>query len=432
MPILIELCASFIDSFVCIFFITKFLGIPECKKKYPILANIIYYVVMLITDFFLNEYTVLSTVILFIVSLSYALIISGFKWIKSIIAACVYKVSLIAISSFVISVILVRGGDVNDVWIGSENYIRFLAMLIQKVSLFAVLTFVLNFLHRDEYYENNNGIFAFVIFLITVVGLGAVVRIMLNSQGEYRIGLLIISSAFLLIDIIMYVLLGYVIRLQKNKYEVKMLNDKIKFEESKYNETINIWNQVRKIRHELRNKMTVISGLLEEKEYNKCLEYANESLYEISKTGKFIQTGNTVLDYLINSRLMVLQDAQIDISGSIGNLDDIKESDLASLVGNIIDNAIEAITSLEEKHIELLFGIQDGYRMIICKNNISKSVLKDNKQLATTKTDVLSHGFGHQIVKEIAEKYHGFVTYFEETDMFGVQIMLPLMNNVNM
>ncbi|MBQ7337577.1 MAG: GHKL domain-containing protein, partial [Clostridia bacterium] len=69
---------------------------------------------------------------------------------------------------------------------------------------------------------------------------------------------------------------------------------------------------------------------------------------------------------------------------------------------------------------------KNANRMIICKNTIQQSVLKDNKRLLSTKKEPDVHGLGHQIVEATAEKYQGMVDYFEEDDMFGVQVMLPM------
>lgn len=117
------------------------------------------------------------------------------------------------------------------------------------------------------------------------------------------------------------------------------------------------------------------------------------------------------------------------MSGSIGDISDIEELDLACLFGNILDNAIEATEKNKEKRIELLFLRQNSNRVIICKNTVSESVLKNNKQLKTTKKQQETHGLGTSIVARIVQKYHGVVEYYEESDMFGVQIILPVRIN---
>lgn len=120
-----------------------------------------------------------------------------------------------------------------------------------------------------------------------------------------------------------------------------------------------------------------------------------------------------------------LNDTQVVISGSIGDLSDIKETDLACLLGNIIDNAVDATRQAKEKRIELFFMRQNSNRIIICKNTTNNSVLQGNRELRSTKHDGHSHGYGTKIIKKIASDYNGMVEFFEDIDMFGVQVLLP-------
>lgn len=146
-------------------------------------------------------------------------------------------------------------------------------------------------------------------------------------------------------------------------------------------------------------------------------------LYEM---GTFIRSGNTIVDYLINSKLSDRKDIQVLISGSVGNFSDITDSDMVSILGNILDNAIEVVDKIvETKRIELFFSKMKQNRIIVCKNTVREGVLKKNKNLITTKNDLSTHGLGHHIVESTVKKYNGFVEYFEDNDMFGVQISIP-------
>ena len=140
--------------------------------------------------------------------------------------------------------------------------------------------------------------------------------------------------------------------------------------------------------------------------------------------------GNIVLDYLINSKMCTLENTEVIISGAVGDLSDIPNRELVSIFGNIIDNAIEAISGLEEKRIELLFSRQGDNRIIICKNTIGESVLNQNGELISTKKDKNSHGLGHLIVEECVSRLDGMINYSESGNMFSVQIILPIGNGI--
>lgn len=244
-----------------------------------------------------------------------------------------------------------------------------------------------------------------------------------SNELEYRF--IIIAATFVLINIILYLLIFQIQKLQANKYELRLLQEKMKFEEDRYADISAIWNNIRKVKHDVKQHLIVIKNQLNNNEIEDCMKYVNELLPDIEYIGKVIKSDNSILDYLINSKLGSLENTKVYVSGIIVDLSDIRDIDLSCIIGNILDNAIEAISNLEDKRIELIFSMQNSSRIIICKNTIGKSVLKYNKELESTKPHRDRHGLGHIIVESIVKKYNGFVDYFEDDDMFGVEVILP-------
>jgi len=214
-------------------------------------------------------------------------------------------------------------------------------------------------------------------------------------------------------------------RLQDIEYEHKILEEKTAFDSTKYEETNAVWQNVRTVQHDMKHHLSVLQAQLDSGNVEASREYLANLLPEIESMGRVIRSDNKTIDYIINSKLGSLKDTQIVISGLIGDFSDIEDRDLACLFGNILDNAIEAISSLDEKRIEILFSIENSSRMVIFKNTIGRSVLKHNPELRSTKKDGASHGYGHKIVEKIVKDHRGMIDYFEEGDMFGVQIILP-------
>ena len=178
----------------------------------------------------------------------------------------------------------------------------------------------------------------------------------------------------------------------------------------------------------MKQHLTVIEGLIDSEEKEKCKKYVRELSLSNGFNTSLIYSENKVLDYLINAKLGNIKDTKIIISGSIGDLSDINDTDLVCLMGNILDNAIEAVDKIKrvsEKRIELLFLRQNSNRIIICKNTVDVSVLSANSELISTKSDKQSHGLGTKIIAKIVNDYGGMVDYFEEFDMFGIQVVLP-------
>ena len=177
------------------------------------------------------------------------------------------------------------------------------------------------------------------------------------------------------------------------------------------------------------NHFAILKGKLEEEDMESCKKYLSELNNTVENMGYLIKSGNSIIDYLINSKLSNLNNVKVLISGYVGNYSDIDEMDLACILGNVLDNAIEAQKKVTaEKRIELHFLQKNTNRVIVCKNTIDESVLNNNSDLKSTKDSTEFHGLGHQIVESTVKKYDGMVNYYEDENntVFCVQIIIPL------
>ena len=209
--------------------------------------------------------------------------------------------------------------------------------------------------------------------------------------------------------------------------EVKLLKEKMEFDRRRYEESEAVWENIRKVRHDMKNHISVIAGYSKNNDCKAVNSYIDSILPSVESMGNFIQSENSVLDYLINSKLSVLKNTEVVVSGIVDSFKDIEDIDLASVIGNVLDNAVEAQEHVQgTKRIELSFTTVNDTRMIVCKNTVAKSVLESNKELNSTKSNPEDHGLGHKIVQSVLAKYEGWADYFEIDDMFGVQIMLPM------
>ena len=99
-------------------------------------------------------------------------------------------------------------------------------------------------------------------------------------------------------------------------------------------------------------------------------------------------------------------------------------NDLCSIIGNVIDNAIEAELheeeSLRQLHIQAYWD--DEEMVFHVSNYINETVLDKNSGLATTKEDKNSHGLGTNIVKSLAKRNYGTCDYYETENEFHCEI----------
>lgn len=424
-----ETAASLYDCVLCVWFITIFnfsqLNLNGNKLFIPFF--IVYSGFTLLSDKFMPGFSIISSSILFVLSCMYAIFISKKHPLRALLSACIFKAAVILLSSSIFLAASMIVKNFNILMQGSDYLGRYIIVILHKLLLFATLRLFL-FIFRADTSLNIKSIITTILFtLTTILGLGATMGVTAYPiASEIQVQILLITFAFVAVNIFLYLLISQIQTLQKTKYELKLLENKMSFENERYRDANAIWANIKKIQHDMKQHLTVIDGLISDGKTDECQNYVRDLLPGIKQVGKLVVTDNTILDYMINSKLCPLENTQIVVSGSAGDLSDIKDADLACLIGNILDNAIEAIQNLEEKRIELLFMKQNSNRIIICKNTVEKSVLETNKALKSTKKDRDNHGFGHSIIAKIVSDYHGMVDYFEETNMFGIQIVLPI------
>ena len=188
-----------------------------------------------------------------------------------------------------------------------------------------------------------------------------------------------------------------------------------------------IWQKpVRELSGGMRRRVSILRALLAESDcviMDEPLRGLDEKTR--AKTIDYINTNNPVINTLINSKIAYAKSENIITAIDITK--DIKPmtgNDLCSIIGNVIDNAIEAELheeeSLRQLHIQAYWD--DEEMVFHVSNYINETVLDRNSGLATTKEDKNSHGLGTNIVKSLAKRNYGTCDYYETENEFHCEI----------
>lgn len=186
-----------------------------------------------------------------------------------------------------------------------------------------------------------------------------------------------------------------------------------------------IQQQVRLLKHDMKNHTLVILSYLEENKTEEARQYAGEILDKLNRMYTYVNVGNSLLSYIINSKLSVAKERGIEIKGEIENLpfSYMDSVDFSSLLNNMLDNAIRGALDSECKKLEMNIASEKGFDVITVKNSIDGSVLEDNPELETSKEEP-GHGYGMKQMKAVIEKYEGSMDIYEKDGMFVVSVML--------
>lgn len=184
-------------------------------------------------------------------------------------------------------------------------------------------------------------------------------------------------------------------------------------------------NQVRTLRHDMRNHMAVLQGLLDNGNTGKAEEYLRELLGSAALSGGrricAHETANAVLSVKLGEmeRLGIPSDLQVNLPEKL----DISDTDLCALLGNALDNAMEACTKVKTPDIRLRCRMDKGMLMLMVSNPLSGD---EKPGLGTTKADGKNHGFGLPGMAEIARRCGGSLDTRTEDGRFELIACIPM------
>lgn len=192
------------------------------------------------------------------------------------------------------------------------------------------------------------------------------------------------------------------------------------------NENVRLqYEETRRIRHDLKQVYAVLSALLSENKVAEAEEYLSRNYTEIESMEILIDVGNDFINAILSSKLKRARALGITVRCCVDRALSFDETDMCVLLGNMLDNAIEACEKCETaRFIELSIASRGEQFLIEVANSVCENVLGENAALATTKPNSELHGFGTKSIRQIAEKYDGNVRYFQEGDMFTCEVIL--------
>lgn len=188
--------------------------------------------------------------------------------------------------------------------------------------------------------------------------------------------------------------------------------------------------QLRDVRHNMKNNLVSILAYAENGDNEKIIGFVNEIMEEGGiKTSTVTNSGNIVIDSLIGYWYVEAKKVGIDFSVNLNIPMEMpfRGADICLILGNLLENAVEAAQKAEgKKYIRLHMKYDKNNLLLFVANNYKGVLIKTkDKRLKSTKTDVGNHGVGLSSVYRIAAKYHGVVTIDDGvTNRFLIRVVL--------
>ena len=196
------------------------------------------------------------------------------------------------------------------------------------------------------------------------------------------------------------------------------------------NEVQNIYMTMRGWRHDYHNHLQTLKALLKLGQLQETKAYLDSLEGDLDSIHQLIETGNVNLDAILNSKLSLALKDEIDINykAEVPTVLTVSDIDLCVLIGNLIDNAVEACNKLTDQEgnrfLRLYIGVLKKQLYISVTNGTNELARKLDVDYITTKRG--NHGHGLKRINKIVEKYGGYINRKNEPGVFVTEIMLPL------
>lgn len=245
------------------------------------------------------------------------------------------------------------------------------------------------------------------------------------------------NSILLIILISVFSLLfGSVITIliTKSRFQKKLENFQDNVLKKQRDEVQNIYQTMRAWRHDYHNHMQSIKAMISMNKKEELSEYLDNLEKDLDSIDIAIRTGNVGLDAILSSKVSIARKNKIDVTCTAKVPQDMKISDvhLCAIVGNLMDNAIEACEKIPggakqtlQKFIRIYIGLFKNQLYISVTNSTKEKKRKKLTELVTSK--IGEHGFGLRRIDKIADQYQGYVNRKNEPGVFATEVMLPLM-----
>ena len=183
-----------------------------------------------------------------------------------------------------------------------------------------------------------------------------------------------------------------------------------------------------RIRHDMKQHYSLVLNMLEKKNYSTAEEYLKQLVEDNTDHSQICRTENPVVDAIVNTKYSFMKTLGIECTADIHIPMQLpfEMADMSVLLGNILDNAIEANNNnVVDKYIKIYMKYDKNILIITVINSYDGTLLRDKAgNILTRKDDQTAHGFGLVSVERIVQKYHGSMVIEETSEEFKIKLIM--------
>lgn len=189
-----------------------------------------------------------------------------------------------------------------------------------------------------------------------------------------------------------------------------------------------VYREMRGWRHDYHNHIQTLKAYMSLEQYEEVVRYLESLDRDLTSVDTLLRTGNVMIDAILNSKLSLIQkrDIQTDVTVTVPGQIPVSDVDLAVLIGNLLDNAMEACARVPvpDRFIRIYIDVLKKQLYISVTNSMEGRPRRRGERFLSDKQG--SHGFGLMRIDDIVKRNGGFLNRQAEEGVFATEVTLPL------
>lgn len=423
----VEYIASFVEMYMGTYFCSTFV-LQEVdkytKRKMLALAILGAGLIIVLNHIELFSYVTAYIVIAFLVLMQWMCFRK--KYILSFVLVIAYELFLILIDFVVLYLASLIMNVSTEYILAAHGFIRLACVLLSKSILVIVVVSLNQFFSYKKLirpiYIALMCLCSIFLFLSNLVLVHLELTLSNETASSFTIFFFITSFG---IELLLFFLILKMAEYHEQKQTnllIEMNNKMLQKSLKETEQTFELW---RHSVHDYKNHVIALRQMAEENKYEQIKSYLAQESEIIDKKLFLIKTGNSVVDTIINVKNSYAMKRGIlfVVHAKIKEGLHISDIDIATILGNLLDNAIEASLQEENPYIEIEVKTEKKLLVLNIRNKCSK--MMDLELGKTNKENLQFHGIGLKSVSRVVKKYDGEMNLEHKNQEYKVTIMIP-------
>ena len=182
---------------------------------------------------------------------------------------------------------------------------------------------------------------------------------------------------------------------------------------------------LQRFKHEINNQFISMKEMISKGMYNELTDFLNNLTSRLEFEKIYSNTGNVVVDSIINYKLNLLSNVQIATEIAVPATLNLNVNDLVIILGNILDNAVNALNGdLYDSKLYIKVVYSQGRLIIKETNTYQTQICYENGEIQSSKQNKNSHGFGLKNIEEAVKRNEGYMEINHNENIFSIDIIL--------